>query len=105
MGSVEAPSRATALPSDSGQWYVDLMSGKHALVMGDRGRLVIPAEVRERVGLDPGTPVILVEADDGLVLLTREQALERMRADLAGSDLLGELIADRRRAAAIEDET
>ncbi|MCB0964281.1 MAG: AbrB/MazE/SpoVT family DNA-binding domain-containing protein [Acidimicrobiales bacterium] len=73
--------------------------------MGDRGRLVIPAEVRERVGLDPGTPVILVEADDGLVLLTREQALERMRADLAGSDLLGELIADRRRAAAIEDET
>ena len=74
-------------------------------MMGDRGRLVIPAEVRERVGLDPGTPVILVEADDGLVLLTREQALERMRADLAGSDLLGELIADRRRAAAIEDET
>ncbi|MCB0972397.1 MAG: AbrB/MazE/SpoVT family DNA-binding domain-containing protein [Acidimicrobiales bacterium] len=104
MGSVETPSRATTVADDRGGWYVDLMSGTHALSMGDRGRLVIPVEVREKVGLDPGTPVILVEADDGLVLLTREQALARMREDLAGSDLVGELIAERRRAATIEDE-
>ena len=54
------------------------MSGTHAISMGDRGRLVVPADVRERLGLTPGTPLVLLEAPDGLVLLTREQLLDRV---------------------------
>ena len=71
--------------------------------MGDRGRLVIPAAMRDRVGLTEGTPLVLVEGPTGLVLLTREQLRERVRADLAGLDLVVELLADRRAEAAADD--
>jgi AbrB family looped-hinge helix DNA binding protein len=68
--------------------------------MGSQGRLVIPAELRERAGLAKGTPLILRESPDGLVLLTREQLKHLVRADLARQDLVGELLAERRAKAA-----
>ena len=71
--------------------------------MGDRGRLVVPAEVRARAGLVEGTPLVLLESPGGLILLTREQLRDRVRAELAGLDLVGELLAERRRAAELED--
>lgn len=64
---------------------------------------MVPAAVRERAGLVAGSPMVMVESPDGLVLLTREQLRDRVRRDLAGLDLVNELLADRRRAAAIED--
>ena len=73
------------------------------VAMGDRGRIVVPAAVRERAGLVAGSPMVLLESPDGLVLLTREQLRDRVRKDLAGLDLVNELLADRRRVAAIED--
>ena len=63
----------------------------------------MPAAVRERAGLVAGSPMVLLESPDGLVLLTREQLRDRVRSDLAGLDLVNELLADRRRAAAVED--
>lgn len=63
----------------------------------------MPAEVRARRGLVEGTQLMLLETPDGLLLLTREQLLDRVRADLAGLDLVGDLLAERRRAAALED--
>jgi AbrB family looped-hinge helix DNA binding protein len=77
----------------------------HTATMGDRGRLVIPAELRARAGLDPGRPVVLVEAEDGIVLLTRDQLKDRVRGDLAGLDLVGDLLAERARAAAADDRS
>jgi len=71
--------------------------------MGDRGRLVIPAELRERASLVEGTPLIVVETASGLVLMTREQLRDRVRAELTGLDLIGELLAERRNQAANED--
>jgi AbrB family looped-hinge helix DNA binding protein len=71
--------------------------------MGDRGRLVIPAELRERAGLAEGTHLIVLETARGLVLLTRSQLQELVRADLEGLDLVGELIAERRAEAAVDD--
>lgn len=70
--------------------------------MGDRGRLVVPAELRERLHLEPGTPLVLVESPHGLFLATREQAKRLLRESLRGADLVGELLADRRREAAAE---
>ncbi len=46
---------------------------------------------------------MLVESPGGLILMTREQLLDRVRSDLTGLDLVGELLADRRSAARIED--
>jgi AbrB family looped-hinge helix DNA binding protein len=72
-------------------------------VVGDRGRIVVPAEVRERAGLSEGTPLVLIEAPDGLILLTREQIKARVRAELSGLDLVKELLAERRAQADAED--
>jgi len=79
------------------------MSGTFQVVMGDRGRLVIPAELRERAGLAEGATLILLETPAGLVILTRSQLQDLVRADLAGADLVGELLAERRAEAAAED--
>jgi AbrB family looped-hinge helix DNA binding protein len=65
--------------------------------------MVVPAEVRERAGIAEGTVLVLLETDGGLVLLTREQLRDRVRADLAGTDLVTELLAERRASAAAED--
>lgn len=63
----------------------------------------MPAEVRERANLVPGTPLVLLDTPTGIVLLTREQLRDRVRGELAGLDLVGELLADRRRASQEED--
>lgn len=81
------------------------MSGTYRLVVGDRGRVVLPADLRERAGLAPGTAMTLLETPDGLVLLTRDQLLARVRQDLKGLDLVGELLAERRAEADREDLT
>jgi AbrB family looped-hinge helix DNA binding protein len=73
------------------------------VVVGDRGRVVVPAEVRERAGLSEGTRLVLIETPNGLILLTREQLKARVRAELAGLDLVKELLAERRAQADAED--
>lgn len=79
------------------------MRGTHRVVVGDRGRLVVPAEVRERAGLAEGTTLVLLETPSGIVLMTQGQLRDRVREELAGLDLVGELLAERRSAAANED--
>lgn len=79
------------------------MGGTYRVRMGERGRIVVPAELRERAGLAEGTPLTLVETAGGLILLTREQLRERVRKDLSGLDLVRELLAERRQEAAAED--
>lgn len=71
--------------------------------MGDRGRLVVPADLRARQHWDQGTPLLLIETKGGVVLATREQARDIVRAQLAGTDLVGELLRERRSAALGED--
>ncbi len=70
------------------------------MTMGDRGRLVLPARLRERLHLSPGSILLLMETPRGLILATREQVTRMVRDDLSGLDLVDELLADRRAAAA-----
>jgi AbrB family looped-hinge helix DNA binding protein len=79
------------------------MSGTYPIVMGDRGRLVVPAELRQRLKLKAGSPLVLLETPQGVVLATREQVKTLVRTGLQGLDLVGELLEDRRRQAAAED--
>jgi len=71
--------------------------------MRDRGRLVIPADIRASSNLAEGTDLVVVDSGCGIVLLTPEQLRARVRRDLAGLDLVGELLFERRDAAAMED--
>jgi AbrB family looped-hinge helix DNA binding protein len=75
------------------------MTSPHRVVVRSRGRVVLPAAVRSSAGLSEGTELTLRESSEGLVLLTRQQLLARVRRDL-GADLVDELLAGRRRAAA-----
>ena len=79
------------------------MSGTHRVVVGNKGRIVVPSDVRERGGLVEGTPLVLLETENGIVLLTRDQLRARVRGELDGLDLVGELLEERRRAAKAED--
>ncbi len=80
------------------------MNGTYAVTVGDRGRIVVPAELRERANLQEGTPLVMLDAPGGIVLLTRDQLREMVREELAGTDLVADLLGTRRRAAALEDD-
>lgn len=64
---------------------------------------MIPAELRERAGLVEGRALVLIETPSGMVLMTREQLRDRVRDELAGLDLVGQLLEDRRAEAAGEE--
>ena len=79
------------------------MGGTFSVAMGDRGRLVVPAELRERLHLEVGSVLLLIETEQGVVMTTREQATRLLRAQLGGDSLVEQLLEDRRTAAATED--
>lgn len=68
----------------------------HPLALGDRGRLVIPQEVRVGHGWEQGTDLIAIDSEAGVVLMSVEQGLEWLRSRLDGRDLVAELLAERR---------
>ena len=71
--------------------------------MGDRGRLVLPAALRARLQLEAGSPVLLIDSPEGVVLATREQAKRLLRQQLRGTSLVADLLRDRREAAVAEE--
>jgi AbrB family looped-hinge helix DNA binding protein len=76
------------------------------LVLGQQGRLVIPADMRTALGLTPGDRVHLHLTGRRLVLERQEDAVAELRALGAGvsrsRSLVEELLADRRLAAEAE---
>ena len=91
-----------ASPSAESEWYSWAMSGTFPVVMGDRGRLVVPMELRQRHGLESGSTLLLLETPDGIVMATRQQAKRLLRQQLQGTGLVTDLLGERRVAAAEE---
>jgi AbrB family looped-hinge helix DNA binding protein len=80
----------------------------YVVVVGERGRVVLPAALRRRLSIRPGDRLILTVEPEGTCHLVsaREQAgrLLGMYQDLApGRSLTDELIAERREEARRED--
>jgi AbrB family looped-hinge helix DNA binding protein len=68
------------------------------------GRIVIPAELRRRFGIEIGETVTLTAEADGLVITTPAMALRRLQKRFRsvvpeGVSLTDELIAERREEA------
>lgn len=86
-----------------------MIHADHQVVVGDRGRLVLPADVRAALGLAPGTRMLLsTERDGSLRLRPYRVVADQSRgllADLAPAktSMVDELLAERRREAAHED--
>jgi AbrB family looped-hinge helix DNA binding protein len=93
-GAVDPPARAATV---------------YHVTVTERGRFVLPAEVRDRLNIRDGDKVSLMIEEDGAVTLqTREVAIRRLRGmfkHLAKPGRLAsdELIAERRREAKKED--
>ncbi len=72
--------------------------------VSEKGRLVIPAQFREVLGIEPGDVVELRLDGNGIRVATTEQRLREVRRRLKkvfgpGRSLSEELIAERREAA------
>lgn len=80
------------------------MSDTYNVVVGEKGRIVVPAEVREGHRWSAGTRLVAIDEEDGVVLMDLERLEARVRRQLAGANLVESLLADRRREAAREDE-
>jgi antitoxin PrlF len=76
------------------------------VVLGQQGRLVIPAEVRAALGLAPGDRLHLHLSGPRLVLERQQDAVAELRQIAAkvpkSRSLVDELLAERRVAAADE---
>jgi len=67
----------------------------HPISLGDRGRLVIPIDVRERHGWETGTPLVSIDTDAGLLVMSAKEGLAWLRSRIQGRDLVAEVLAER----------
>lgn len=98
------PRTALRVPRLSLIWHTDHM---HAtVVLGQQGRLVVPAEMRSALGLSPGDRLYLQVIGGRLLLERPEDAVAELRGLAARvprtRSLVDELLAERRAAAAVE---
>ena len=63
----------------------------------------MPHDVRTRAGLAAGTPMVLVESPDGLILITRQQLRTLVQREMSNLNLVEGLLAERRSNAHKED--
>jgi bifunctional DNA-binding transcriptional regulator/antitoxin component of YhaV-PrlF toxin-antitoxin module len=76
------------------------MSDTLAVQVGDEGRIVVPAPLRTRHQWSAGTPLVAIDTEVGVLFADRSTVEAMLRRQLAGADLVGELLADRRHEAA-----
>jgi len=78
------------------------------LLVGPQGRIVIPAALRQAMGIEPGSVLQAQVLDGKLVLETQAQLLNQFFSRFAkarlqpGSSVVDELISERRAEAASE---
>ena len=82
------------------------MSDTSTVAVGPKGRVVIPVEIRRRLGLHEGSELVALLEGDGVLLLPRDAVKRRLRGLFAGvsTSMADELIRDRRAAAAAESK-
>ena len=91
-------------------WYTEPVAhAERQVIVGDRGRVVLPSDVRSALGLTAGSRMLLsTERDGSLRLRPYRSVADHGRGMLAGlapagESMVDELLAERRREAARED--
>lgn len=81
-------------------------SGSVTSTIDARGRLLVPSEVRERLGLRPGDTVVIQPDAAGMRVSNarraRADAVEGLRGSVTAAGTVDDLIADRRAQAVRE---
>jgi AbrB family looped-hinge helix DNA binding protein len=80
------------------------MSDTYFVTVGNKGRIVLPADLRQKRGWSEGTILLLLETEGGVELLTRDELERQVLSQVDGTtDVVGELLAERRAEAAREN--
>jgi AbrB family looped-hinge helix DNA binding protein len=71
--------------------------------MKEKGRVIVPAAIRERHGWGAGTALVFQEDEQGVRVMSADEALAAFRLSVAGKGgVVDELLAERRAEAARE---
>ncbi len=83
------------------------MSDTDFVEVGPKGRLVIPVQIRRRLGIEQGTRLAVLVDDDAVVLVPRSAIERRLHAIFRGVpvSMADELIGERRAEAAADADT
>jgi AbrB family looped-hinge helix DNA binding protein len=86
-------------------WYSLCVAHNHRIVIGDRGRLVLPSPIRAELDLKPGTRMLLDTEPDGTLRLRPYRLIADGGRGLFAEDtrMIDGLLAERREAAQRED--
>ena len=81
-----------------------MASNLAAVRLGKQGRLVVPAPLREALGLEAGDELVARAEEGRLIFEPRAAVVERLRSRFRGVEgsLVDELLAERREEAARE---
>jgi AbrB family looped-hinge helix DNA binding protein len=92
------------LATDRHRWETISMSDTHKVIVGDKGRIVIPASVREQFNWQTGDELRIVMTETGIELMTPDAILQSLVGALkSDTSLTDQLIAERRAESARED--
>jgi AbrB family looped-hinge helix DNA binding protein len=90
----------------SDAWYDLNMAHTEQVTIGDRGRIVLPSNIRSALGLVAGMRMLITTEEDGSLRLrpyrTVAEESRGLFADLNGGSLVDELVAERRAEASRE---
>jgi AbrB family looped-hinge helix DNA binding protein len=76
------------------------MSAVYSAKVGNKGRVVIPAGLRESQGWSDDTVLVFVDESDRVRLVSRDDLERQVLAEMAGgASLVDELLAERREEA------
>jgi AbrB family looped-hinge helix DNA binding protein len=80
------------------------MSDTEVVEVGPKGRVVIPAAIRRRLGIEQGTRLTVLIDDEAVVLVPRGAVERRLHAIFSGvpTSMADELIGERREEAAAD---
>jgi AbrB family looped-hinge helix DNA binding protein len=79
------------------------------VILGESGRIVLPAAIRSQFGLKTGDRLTVIAKENGIEIMSQKMALEQVRASIIkkrGSlkGILDEFLAERREEARRENE-
>lgn len=80
------------------------MSDTEVVAVGPKGRVVIPAAIRRRLGIEQGTRLTVLVDDEAVVLVPRGAVERRLHAIFSGVpvSMANELTEERRAEAAAD---
>jgi AbrB family looped-hinge helix DNA binding protein len=98
----------TAYEAGAGPFRLSVLPKRERVKLGDGGRFVIPAAMREAMDVKPGDNLVMHVEDGELRVRGHREVIRRIQEQVAklrpGVSMVDELIADRRAEAAKELE-